>query len=395
MGAKILKVLHLIPSIAPVRGGPSQAILQMVDTLRDQGIDAEIATTNDNGSDLLDVPLYQRIIYQDVPVWFFPRFSPQIHSVREFAFSYPLTRWLWQNLDQYDLLHVHAIFSYPSTVAMTIARIKRIPYINRPLGQLCTWSLQQSQRKKQLYLNLIEYRNLNHAHSLHFTSEQEQQEASALGLKPPSFILPHGITVPSLNHQASDQLRKKFNLSPKEPILLFMSRLHEKKGLEYLIPALGKLKEQRFTFILAGNGTPEYEAKITHLLNQAGITNRTYRPGFVSGEQKNLFLQGSDLFVLTSHSENFGIVVLEAMAAGLPVLITPGVALASLVKQHQLGYVTELDSKMIASQLQNCLESPSQLEEKRDRAREFIFNYYTWNKIASQLIEVYQNICKK
>jgi glycosyltransferase involved in cell wall biosynthesis len=387
-----MKILHVIPSIAPIRGGPSQAIIQMVGALRGQGIDAEIATTNDNGLELLDVPLNKCSTYQNIPVWFFHRFSPPIASIREFAFSYSLTRWLWQNIEQYDLLHVHAIFSYPSTAAMKIARAKNVPYINRPLGQLCTWSLQQSQRKKKLYLNFVERANLNYARWLHFTSKQEQQETSALDLKVPSLVLPHGIAFPSINPAAHRQLRKQLNLPSDEPIFLFMSRLHEKKGLEYLIPALGKLKQKRFTFILAGNGTSEYETHIAKLLDKAGITNRTYRPGFVSGEQKNLFLQGSDVFVLTSHTENFGIAVLEAMAAGLPVLITPGVALASLVKQHQLGYITELDSVAIASQLQNCLEHPTQVEEMRDRTRNFILNHYTWKQIANRLITIYTDI---
>jgi glycosyltransferase involved in cell wall biosynthesis len=384
-----MKILHVIPSVALVRGGPSQAVLEMVASLRSQGVEAEIATTNDNGPELLPVPLGQQVDYCQVPVYFFPRFSPGSAAVREFAFSAALTRWLWQHSGEYDLLHIHAIFSYPSTTAMAIARLQRIPYIVRPLGQLCQWSLQQSRQKKQAYLGLIERANLNGSCALHCTSVQEQQEAAGLGLRSPRVVIPHGLTPPIPVKDARDRLCKWLNLPPEPPMILFLSRLHAKKGLDLLIPALGKLKHLPFSFILAGSGSGEYEAEIDQLLLVNGIHDRTYRSGFVQGEMKEVLLQGCDLFALTSHSENFGVVVLEAMAAGLPVVVTPGVALASVVQEYSVGYVPDLTINAIASALNHALTHPEGLQAMGDRARYMIQKQYTWQKTSANLLQLY------
>ncbi|RCJ23226.1 glycosyl transferase family 1 [Nostoc sp. ATCC 43529] len=390
-----MKVLHIIPSIAKVRGGTSQAVLDMVKALQITNVNAEIATTNDDGDKLLDVPLGKRISYNHVPVWFFDRFSPNIKAIREYAFAGELTKWLWQNISQYELVHIHALFSYPSTMTMAIARWKNIPYIVTPHGLLCEWSLQQSTHRKQTYLKVIEKANLNGSQMLHFTSEKEQQEVSLLGLHKPNFVLPLGISLPNKITDARQRLRQQFNIPRDEPVILFLSRLHSKKGLEYLIPALGKLIHHRFTFILAGNGTPDYEAQIESLLVSHGLRDRTFVVGFVEGQTKDILMQGSDLFVLTSHSENFAVSVLESLAVGVPVLVTPGVALASVVKQNQLGYVPDLDVTAIAQALEDYLNNTQIAQNMGEQARKLISEKYTLEKTALQMQQIYQSILQK
>ena len=391
-----MKVLHVIPSVAAVRGGPSQAVIEMVRGLRSQDVDAEIVTTNDNGKDLLDVPLYELTDrleeYANVPIRFFPRFSPNINAVREFAFSGALTTWLWQHITEYDLVHVHAIFSYASTIAMAIARIKNVPYITRPLGQLCEWSLQQSKLRKQIYLNVIERSNLLHSKSLHFTAEQEKTEFNQLGLNIPNFILPHGVYIPTPISDAKTQVRKILHILDQRPIVLFMSRIHPKKGLEYLISALSKLKEYNFVLVIAGSGDPDYVNQIKDLLETHDICDRPHMIGFVKGETKNLYLQGADIFALTSHSENFGIAAIEALAAGTPVLITDGVAIAPMVKEQAIGYVTQLEVEAIASIIQEFFDHPDIAKQKGDRATLYIAEHYSWAKITCRLMTVYKNL---
>ncbi|AFZ02051.1 glycosyltransferase [Calothrix sp. PCC 6303] len=390
-----MKVLHVIPSVTKLRGGTSQAVLDMVRALQMINVDAEIATTNDDGDNLLDVPLGKRIQYNHVPVWFFERFSPNIKPIREYAFTSELTQWLWENISRYDLVHVHALFSYPSTIAMAIARLKNVPYIVTPHGLLCEWSLGQSTRKKQIYSKIIEKSNLNHSQGIHFTSQKEQQEVSKLGLNVPGFVIPLGLSIPDPIPDAYSRLRQLYHISASEPVILFLSRLHHKKGLDYLIPALSKVSHHKFTFILAGSGTSDYEAEIESLLVSNGLRDRTILTGFVAGEDKDLLMQAADLFTLTSHSENFAVSVLEALAVGVPVLVTPGVALAAVVQANQVGYIPDLNVSAIADALESYFRNPQQAKQMGEIAHKFVLEKYTWKRIASQLQEVYTSILDK
>jgi glycosyltransferase involved in cell wall biosynthesis len=387
-----MKILHVIPSISPARGGPSQAVISMVKFLRLAGVEAEIITTNDNGSGLLDVPLYNLYEYEGVPVRFFPRFSPPLLKLRKYILSPELTLWLWQNMDNYDLLHIHYIFSYVSTTTMAIARFCRVPYITRPLGQLCEWSLQQSRYKKELYLKLIERQNLNHCRALHFTSIQEKNEFLPLGWEIPSFVLPHGHEPHPNFPDARLHLRQQLGIGDNCPVVLFLSRLHPKKGLENTIAALSKCQEA-FTFIIAGSGEDAYTAHLRCWVHEMGLTDRTIFAGFVSGEQKCLLLQGADLFILTSYSENFGLAVLEAMASGIPVLLTPEVALASVVRDSDCGYVTKDNSiPSIVENLQKFFCDRLHAKQMGKNGSKLVNSHYTWAATTSKLFEIYSNL---
>lgn len=394
-----MRVLHVIPSVAPVRGGPSQAVLEMVAALRAQKVDVEIATTNDNGTKTLDIPCNRKIFYpvsinnpdgDRVPIRFFSRKPAYGGVLSEFCFSPQLTRWLWKHIPDYDLLHVHALFSYPSTVAMAIARHHHVPYLLRPIGQLCHWSLSQSSLKKKAYLALIERANLQRAQALHFTTSQEKEEAQAMELGTQDLVIPHGIHMSEPIEQAQAKLCQQLNIPDNIPVLLFLSRLHPKKGLERLIDSLASLKQQSFYLVIAGSGSPKYEAELDRQLETAGLQDRSQRVGFVSGHLKQLLLQGSDAFMLPSHSENFGVAVLEAMAAGLPVLTTPYVALAPVIQAHQLGWICDNTVEDLSITLKQLVRELNNKREIGQRARQIVRSQFSWPSISQQLITKYQ-----
>ncbi|WP_216905832.1 glycosyltransferase [Synechococcus sp. CCY 0621] len=385
-----MRVLHVIPSISPLRGGPSRAVIDMVAALRRQDVDAAILTTNDHGPGLHPELVTGRWQWhQGVPVLAFPRWSPPVAALREFAFSPALSLWLARHLKQYDLLHIHALFSYPSTSAMVQARWAGVPYILRSIGQLSPWSLAQSRGRKRLLLRLIERRNLDQAAALHFTTTAERDEAAALGLAPPSLVLPLGVRGPDL--LAAPVAVPK----PSTPVrFLFLSRLHPKKQLEKLLEALALLQRQRpaasWELAIAGDGEPRYVAALQEQTRELGIDTRCHWLGFVEGEAKWQALDAADWYVLPSAAENFGIAAVEALASGTPVILSPEVAVAADVDRAGAGLVCASDPEALAMTLATALVRPSL--SMRTSAFNLAESDFSWSTIALQLRDAYRQV---
>ena len=390
-----MKILHIIPSVSPVRGGPSKDIIEMVSALNKLGIDTEIATTNDDGDQEMEVTLDALDVYQGVPVRFFQRFSPPISALREFAYSGDFRRWLKANIERYDVIHVHAIFSFTSSYAMYLARKRGIAYVVRPIGQLDSWSLKQSSLRKWLFLTLFEKRSLLKAAKLHFTAELEQQQAHLaipeLTKNEASTVVPLGIEPnPELNN-ARESVVKRHRLDPNKRVLLYLSRLHPKKGLELLLQSLSQVNNTRWQLLIAGDGDNNYVNHLKHKIEELGLRHHCQFIGFVRGDEKDTLLQGADLYILTSYSENFGIAVLEAIAAGTQVLISEEVALAATVRQHKLGFVCNLEVNSVTQNLNLALQ---QQNNAAQRAREYVIKHHSWEAIARTLSELYQRVGK-
>ncbi|MEO1002590.1 MAG: glycosyltransferase [Cyanobacteria bacterium J06638_7] len=383
-----LRVLHLIPSISPRRGGPSQAVLAMSSALRQKGVDAAILTTDDDGPDRLPIPIGQWHEREGVPVLAFPRWSPAarpLRPLREFALSPALLRWLRRNVREWELLHVHALFSFPSTAGMAVARRQGVPYVLRTIGQLQRWSLQQSAGRKRLLLRLIERRNLGGAAALHFTSEAEQREAAALGLATPSFVLPLGVELPPGAEPAGVLGPVRF---------LFLSRLHPKKQLPVLLEALAELRRRHpgaaWQLDVAGEGEPAYVIELQQQAERLAIADRVRWHGFVAGEAKAALLHRADWFVLPSAAENFGIAAAEALAAGVPAILSPGVALAAVVAETGAGLVCEPTPQNLTAALEACLHPPPAC--MRRAARQLAVEHFSWEVIGGQLVDQYSQL---
>ncbi|TAF07522.1 MAG: glycosyltransferase [Nostocales cyanobacterium] len=385
-----MKVLHIIPSISPKLGGPTQVVLNLVRALRAEGINVEIATTNDDDGLLLDVPLSECVEYQGLPVWFFPRAA----RIKAFLPSSAFTQWLWQNIKNYDILDNHYLFSYLPTCAAVFAQWQQVPYTVRIMGQLTPWALAQSKFKKQVYSYLIEGRNLNHAAAIHCTSVGEMEDAIKFGVKPPKIVLPLGVNPPTLISNAKSKLRHQYNITTEVPIVLFLSRLHYKKRPELLIQTLGELakQQQKFHLLIAGSGEDNYIQSLENMAASVNIKNQTSFVGFVSGYDKDLLLQGSDLFVLPTYSENFGIALAEAMVSGLPIITTPGVQIAPEIAEAKAGIIVEGEIESLKYAIADLVNHPQIREEMGKNGRMLALESYSWQTVAKQLASAYQDI---
>ncbi|GGZ99070.1 glycosyl transferase [Arenicella chitinivorans] len=364
----------------------------MVSALRRAGINAEIATTNDDGPRKLGVNINALTEYQGVPVRYFNRISFPITALREYSYAPGFGHWLKHHIHDYDIIHVHAIFSYCSTRAMQLARKNRVPYVVRPIGQLERWSLQQSKGRKQWYLDWIERKNITNAGFVQFTAAAEMQQAQEVIHAMKSEVIPLGLEMPMEVRGAREKLVARLKLKRECPIVLFLSRLHRKKGLEILFESVAKIPDLNVQLIVAGDGEPDYVQHLKNLSTSLKINNNCHFVGFAKGAEKALLLQGADLFALTSFSENFGIAALEALAAGTPTLLSTEVALSRTVAEHDVGYVTELDVDDIARTLAHAVTDLEALQEMGNAARDYVEQHFQWSHVVQQLIRNYTAI---
>jgi glycosyltransferase involved in cell wall biosynthesis len=401
--SKPLKILQIIPSVSLVYGGPSQMVKGLSSALASQGVEVTVLTTDSNGDvgqPPLDVPL-NKPVEQDGYLLRYFRCSP----FRRYKFSIDLLRWLSQHAKEFDLAHIHALFSPVSTAAAMVARNKKLPYILRPLGTLDPADLRKKRRFKQIYAALLEGPNLAGAAGIHFTSVQEAKISERFGTHTPDLVIPLGVEPPQPPlvrgekegiMTSKGETRMKWGIPDDRPLVLFMSRIDPKKGLNLLIPALERLLGSGldFHFVLAGASpqSPDYEKQIIAQVKASSLSSRTTITGFVTGELKAALLQDADLFVLPSYYENFGIAVAEAMVAGTPVVISDQVHIWEEVKDAEAGWVSPCEVDALTEYLREALDSAEERQRRGANAQDYALKNYSWDAIALAMIQAYKRI---
>ena len=387
-----MRILQIVPSISLIYGGPSQMVLGLAPALASEGVQVTVLTTDsngDNGQKPLDVPLNQPIKQDGYEIIYF-RCSP----FRRYKFSLDLLEWLKRHAHEFDLAHIHALFSPVSSTAASVCRQQKLPYILRPLGTLDPADLKKKKQLKQIYAAILERPNLAGAGMIHFTSQQEAKVSERFGVTTKDLVLPLGV-IPSKADGEKD-VRQKFGIPEDVPLVLFMSRIDPKKGLDLLIPALEILLDKglKFHFVLAGTNPqdPNYEQQIKVQIENSALQKYSTITGFVTGELKSALLHAADLFVLPSYYENFGIAVAEAMVAGTPVIISDQVHICQEVHDSESGWVSKIEVPALVELLREALQNPEECQRRGLNAKEYALQNYSWNAIARQIIQAYKDV---
>ncbi len=395
--AKALNILQIVPSISLVYGGPSQMVRGLSRALARQDATVTILTTDSNGDEgqaPLDVPLGQPVDTDGYQTIYF-RCAP----FRRYKFSMALLRWLQRHGSDYDLAHIHALFSPVTSAAATVARSQKLPYILRPLGTLDPADLAKKKQFKQIYAALLERPNIQGAAALHFTSDQEAKVSERFGVATRDMVLPLGVVLPEFtcsDAEAEGIIRQRYGMAAGVPILLFMSRIDPKKGLDMLLPALEDLRRagKAFHFMLCG-GNPQdqgYVDGIGEQIENSVLKDCTTVTGFVAGELKAQILQAADVFVLPSYYENFGIAVAEAMMAGKPVVISDQVHIWRDIETSQSGWVTGCEQGELTEKLAEALADGAERQQRGENGRAFAGENYGWDAIATRMIDQYRQL---
>lgn len=366
-----LRVAHVYPHLDIEAAGPTQSVLRLCESLALEGVRVDLHTTAP-GRRPVGVNLIAHSHWR---------------LLGRFGFSFELVRALAEANRCADIVHNHSLWSGPSMTTGLTALRGRARLVTSPRGTLAPEALAHSAWKKR-WFKPLQWPALSRAALFHATSRMEFEDIRRLSLRQPVAIIPNGIDVP--RHL---ELRPESDRRPRTQ-LLYLGRLHPIKGIELLLEAWRELQGEHATWelVVAGGGEQGYERRLRELASSLGL-ERVDFPGPAFGEHKDRLYRSSDLFVLPTKSENFGMAVAEALAQGLPVITTRRAPWSGLL-DHRCGWWVERSRRDLVDALDQAMRLPSgELGEMGIRGRRWMIEEFDWNAVARHMKAVYRWLC--
>lgn len=389
-----MRILHVVSTLAPASGGPTSVIRDLATAQANAGHAVTVCTT-DRGNPVrekLPHEYFGRLYPAGVNLQVFPvQYAPLL-------FSSGMEQWLRRALADFDIVHIHGLYRFPPTYAAWQARQQRVPYVIRPHGAIDPYlygkSSAGSVRLKRLYERWFDLPNLHAAGAIHYTAEEERERVSFLGLKAPSFVVPNGLDWARYRElPVRGALRARWGLG-EAPVLLFLGRLHFKKGLDLLIPAFDALRRRvpEAQLVIAGPENDDYGQQVRGWVCERGLEATVHFVGPLEGADVVQAYVDADVFALPSYTENFGMTVAEAMACALPVVISDQVNIHAEVSGAGAGLVTACDVGEVTAALESLLRDPDRRRAMGAAGRRLVQDRFTWPAIVEQLTAEYQKV---
>lgn len=365
-----MRVLHVIPNIAPDHGGPSRSVPLLVEALRNKGIEVRLAAAGTNGE--------RNVSLDHLPV---PGEVLTIDSKRRLA----------EAISQSDLVEIHSLWNGTSSLAAASCRRSGVPYVLTPRGMLDPACVSNHSVSKWFYRRLVDRPNLANAGGFHFLTKDERDRAVVGRSLSESQVAvsPNGASEPPANVPV-DVLRKRFPQLNGKRVVLHLGRLDPIKGIDFQIRALALIpEEERPTLLLLG---PDFgdESRLRKATQKHRVEQWVVFGGPVYGDERFALLQEADLVLLTSLYDCNPVVATETFMMGGAMLATEGCGLNDLGGRGAVEVVPyELDK--FAGALRSLLADPNRLQSLRAGAKEYSRSL-AWTNVIAPLVELYERI---
>lgn len=383
-----MRVLHVIGALAPRYGGPSKACPEMAQAVARLGHDVAIYTTNLDGPGVLDLPVGRPLRQGSLSITYFPIQRPRFWDT-----SWPMGTALRRHVRDFDIVHIHSLYMFHDWIAPMLCRRFGVPYLICPHGSLDPYIYQRHRWRKSLIELAFQKRALRRCSAVHCMSEEEVRLAKPHVAGAPCVVVPLGLSPEEYASLPRGRLRARHPEVADRKIILFLGRLNFKKGLDLLSKAFGQIRRRRDDVQLVIVGPDDdMRRRVEQWLAEERALDRVTFTGLLLGEDKLGALADADLFVLPSYSENFGIAVIEAMACGVPVVISDKVNIWREVEAGGGGRVVATDVQALAEALHDLLADQSTARRMGGRARRQVEEKFNWHSIGPRLEAVYRAI---
>jgi glycosyltransferase involved in cell wall biosynthesis len=382
-----MRILHVVPTYLPATryGGPIVAVHSLCRALAARGHAVEVFTTSIDGPVDTAVPYDRPVMLDGVKVRYFAS-----RRLRRLSYAPSLMQSLHGEIAGADVVHLHSAFLWPTWRAARLSHRRRIPYVISPRGMLVKTLIASRNRLiKSAWIALIERSNLEQAAAIHATSAIEAEEIQKFGWRLPRIaVVPNGVDAIEQQARQTPPSADIAALAGQQPLVLFFGRLAQVKGLDRLLRAFARTR--RGTLAIVGNDYEGLAAGLSDMARQLKIDDRVRMvPRTITDADKECMFAAARVFVLPSYSESFGNVVLEAMQRGLPVIVTPEVGAAEVVKDSGGGLVAGGDAQSLGAAIDRLTEDAATSSAMGEAGRRHVSERYGWQTVAARMEALY------